>query len=310
LKAQFRQLQDVYLDSHSNVDSLLLKQTQAMESLQQEKVNFAEKFNTVNQQLVATQRDQLNEAFLINGRNTESITSELKAAQESVNLAFAVLPELYDSSRKMSGTTQQSKQQVQALSQSINSWQGSIAILQSILTLIDGIHQKSIQIRDVSFEANLLALNASIEAAKAGDHGRGFAVVAESMRTLSKKSAAATLEISSSVELTRAEVFSIVNGIESSVGLLTEVSESVSKQFSYIESEVATIENIAQQSSSSADIAKENFEKINAKVNVQLEDISKLLADAMGVVTGNKIKDVSPSAEFTWMKIIDLRRKE
>jgi methyl-accepting chemotaxis protein/rhodanese-related sulfurtransferase len=310
LNAQHEQLQEAFLSNGQNIEAVLLKQSQAIDSIYQEKNNIAEQFTKTNEQLVSTQRNQLNEAFMVNGRSAELITAELKEAQESVNTAFNVLPELYDSSKKMSDTAQQSKQQVKALADSVYSWQGSIATLQSILSLIDGIHQKSIQIRDISFEANILALNASIEAAQAGEHGNGFAVVAESMRELSKKSEATSLEINSSVELTRSEVFTIVKGIENSVGLLSQVSTAVTNQFSLIEAEVMTIDDIAQRSSMSAGIAKEKFEQINTKVNVQLEDISKLLADAMGVVTGNKITDVSPSADFTNMKIIDVRRKD
>ena len=310
LTAQREQLQEALSLSGRSVEAILQKQHQALDSIHHEKNGLAETLTKSNEQLVITQREQLNDAFLINGRSAESIAAELKSAQEAVNNAFAVLPALYDSSKKMSHTTLESKAQISALAQSVNAWQGSIATLQTILKLIDGIHQKSVQIRDVSFEANLLALNASIEAAKAGEHGRGFAVVPESMRTLSKKSAAASMEINSSVDLTRTEVFTIVKGIETSVGLLTDVSNAVTAQFSNIETEVMTIEHITQQSSTSASLAKERFEQINAKVNVQLEDISKLLADAMGVVTGNKIKDISPSADFTGMKIIDVRRKD
>ncbi|MEE9354271.1 MAG: methyl-accepting chemotaxis protein [Methylococcaceae bacterium] len=280
-----------------------------LEKLKQEQ-QACEELSRAKEHSVEQQSEQLNAAFLTNGRSVESMTTELKSAQEFVTNAFSLLPEIYHSSNRMTETTDRSKAKMDDLSNSVNSWQDSINTLQSIQQLINGIHDKSQQIRDVSAEANLLALNASIEAARAGEHGRGFAVVAECMRDLSNKSEAATLEISSSVEITRSEVTNIITGIEQSVGFLLEVTEAVNSQFGDIESEVNNINDISKKSSVSAQEAQQKFEEINSKVNTQLEGVSKLLADTMGLVTGNRINEVSPNSDLTGMKIIDVRRPD
>lgn len=280
-----------------------------LEKLKQEQ-QACEELSRAKERSVEQQSEQLNAAFLTNGRSVESMTTELKSAQEFVNKAFSLLPEIYHSSNRMAETTDHSKSKMDDLSNSVNSWQDSINTLQSIQQLINGIHEKSQQIRDVSAEANLLALNASIEAARAGEHGRGFAVVAECMRELSNKSEAATLEISSSVEITRSEVTNIIDGIEQSVGFLLEVTKAVNSQFGDIESEVNNINDISKKSSVSAEEAQQKFEEINSKVNTQLEGVSKLLADTMGLVTGNQIIEVSPTSDLNGMKIIDVRRPD
>ena len=100
----------------------------------------------------------------------------MKNAENLVTNAFSALPNIYTCSQRSFEKTQDSKVTIDALSNSVDSWQDTMGILQNIQKLIDSIYDKATQIRDVSTEANLLALNASIEAARAGDHGRGFAV--------------------------------------------------------------------------------------------------------------------------------------
>ncbi len=276
----------------------------------EEQTLIADKFFLANKLDLEEKGVKLNQAFLENGRTVELISAELKNAQAVVDNAFGSLPNIYTCSQRTNEATKKSKVKIDALSHSVDSWQGSMQTLENIQGLIDAIYDKAIQIRDVSAEANLLALNASIEAARAGEHGRGFAVVATSMRELSNKSADATLEINSAVEETRSEVGKIISGISDSVSLLTEVSSGVSDSFADIETEVNNIDDISQTSLTEAESSKDKFTEINTQVNNQLESITRLLADTLGEVTGNRIEDVSVEGDFSKMKIIDVRRQD
>ncbi len=275
--------------------------------LLEEQAIISESYFIANELNLEEKGIKLNHAFLENGRTVELISAELKNAQTVVDNAFSSLPNIYTCSQRTNDATKNSKIKIDALSDSVDSWQGSMQTLENIQGLIDSIYDKAIQIRDVSAEANLLALNASIEAARAGEHGRGFAVVATSMRELSNKSADATLEINTSVEKTRAEVGKIINGVSESVTLLAEVSSDVSESFAEIEEEVSNIDNISRSSLADAESSKEKFIEINSQVNSQLESITRLLADTLGEVTGNRIEDVSVSSDFSNMTIIDVR---
>ncbi len=293
---------------------LLLKQENKAEykiqQLLQEQTTMSNHFAQAKKQDMEDKGSKLNKAFLENGHTVEKISSDLKEAQSIVDGAFSSLPTLCSSSNKTNEATKKSKQKINALSKTVDSWGNSMETLKNIQDLIDAIHDKAIQIRDVSSEANLLALNASIEAARAGEHGKGFAVVATSMRELSNKSADATIEINSAVEKTRSEVGKIINGISESVAFLTEVSTDVSESFAGIEVEVNNINQISEASLSEAELSKERFQMINLDVNTQLENVTRLLTDTLGEITGIKIENISVSSDFTGLKIIDVRRPD
>ena len=148
---------------------------------------------------VATAVNEVTYAVQDVAKNAEQAASEMRAAQEQVSHGQQAIHGSLEQIDRLSATIDQAVQVIRELAGHSNKIGGVLEV-----------------IRSIAEQTNLLALNAAIEAARAGEQGRGFAVVADEVRLLAQRTAQSTAEIQTMIEHLQGQSEAAVRAIDTS----------------------------------------------------------------------------------------------
>lgn len=297
--------------------------------------NASERLDTIVQLSMSTNETSIASANLLyNLRNVDDHAQSIASAAEEMRSTVGEIKGYSDSIDTLS---RESLTLANEVSKDLTGTVGAFAKIQTSVQAsserLDGLSQFAKTVRNISeeikgiaFQTNLLSLNASVEAARAGQSGLGFAVVAREMRTLSDRSGDATKKITQLVNDFEGEMTEITHSLGESSGSVDEGRKSIDlvsnrmanliKEFSKVPENTLQISTaLAEQATASADVANgvstiaehtsssvDSTDQIVDAIDAIQDNINTMITRIAELNIRNKVVKLAQSDHVIWKK--------
>lgn len=218
-----------------------------------------------SEEITRTMNDQSSRANQIATSAEEMSQTVIDIAKNSADIASSA-----------TDTAQIARMGAEVVNKSVNESKAIAATVESSAMVMKNLGDKSKQIgeivstiNDIADQTNLLALNAAIEAARAGEQGRGFAVVADEVRKLAERTAHATSEIGNMITAIQSEVDNAViamNKTNEQVEVGLQYSVEAGSQLATIVQSVTALQGMVQQIASATEEMSSTSEAISGDI--------------------------------------------
>jgi methyl-accepting chemotaxis protein len=210
---------------------------------------------------VASAVEEMTKTILENSRNASVAAETAKAAKQNAERGMEVVAETVKGMQRIAEVVQLSAGTVRELGRSSDQ-------IGEIIGVID----------DIADQTNLLALNAAIEAARAGEQGRGFAVVADEVRKLAERTTKATKEIAGMIKKIQSDTAGAVSSMEQGTGEVEKGKDLADRAGSSLKEIVGVSQKVTDMVTQIA-AASEQQSSASEQISKNVEAISKVTGE-------------------------------